>query len=592
MEALMDKYELKSEENVGIIPSFWKSLFSITTEQVMMIDTRGRVLFTNKGLFNISAKDAIGKSIFLLVPSSYAIILKNKLEEVNKIQAKVTFESLVDINGSIKHLELVIDPVLNEEQILQGYSLASIDTTQIKQAHRKYNYKSNLEKLFLNISTKFINLPVEKVDNGINESLELISRFTHSEHAYIVLFNKGFNQIGYEWHSSNVANVPFCNIDNVKSLLENTIDELKDNDPILIKPYDSQYRLGNDCPILVNPMILESQYYGALVLVGKTNSEEGWSKSFAKPMMLFSNVFINTMERKKNALAEKQREQTLEKAIKERTYAIEEQRNELLIKAKELAKTESLLVEANEKLKLANVSLEQTVFRRTSSLEKTNQELDRFVYSVSHDIKAPLASVKGLINLVRMSPADELDNSLNLMDKSIDKLNGFVSDILTHSRNSRLELKRDVINFHKEIEHAAEELRHMDKANEVKLITAFNQKEEVITDQYRLQSILKNLISNAVKYHNPDAKKSWVKVVVNATKERINIRVSDNGIGIGVNEVDRVFEMFYRASEKSFGSGLGLYIVKETIEKMNGHILVSSQEGVGATFSLNIPNLA
>jgi len=257
-----------------------------------------------------------------------------------------------------------------------------------------------------------------------------------------------------------------------------------------------------------------------------------------------------------------------------------------------LAKTESLLVEANEKLKLANVSLEETVLKRTSSLEKTNQELDRFVYSVSHDIKAPLASVKGLINLVRMSPTDELGNSLNLMDKSIDKLNGFVSDILTHSRNSRLELKRDTINFEDEIEQAAEELRHMDKAHKVKLITVFNQKGESITDQYRLQSILKNLISNAVKYHNPEANKSWVKVVVNATKERINIRVSDNGIGIGANEVDRVFEMFYRASEKSFGSGLGLYIVKETIEKMSGHILVSSQEGVGATFSLNIPNLA
>ncbi len=591
MEAFANECDLQKEKKIEVSSSFWKSLFSITSEQVLMIDTKGRVLFTNKGFFDISAQEAIGKSIFGLVPSAYSIILKNKLAEVYKTQSKVTFESIVEINKTRKHLELAIDPVYDEYQVLQGFSLASIDTTVIKLAQRRYNYKSNLEKLFLNISTNFINLSPNEIDEGIIESLELISRFTSSEHAYIVLFDKEEKNIAYEWHAMNTNNLPFCDLKTAKTLLKSSTCKLHKNESVLIKQNDLEFGLKNDCPILVNPMILEGQQYGVLILMGKINSKNDWSADFAKPMMLFSNVFINTMERKKSSMVEKQRELVLEKAIKQRTIAIEQQKDKLMLQARELAKTEGLLRQANEKLKQSNISLEKTVSQRTSSLEKTNQELDRFVYSVSHDIKAPLASVKGLINLVRMSSEEELEKSLNLMDRSIDKLNGFVGDILVHSRNGRVELKHNEIDFANEIELAAEGLRYMDCADNVKLITSFQQNVVAITDQYRLQSVLKNLISNAVKYHNPNVKKSWVKIAVKTSKERIKIKVSDNGIGIRAENVDKIFDMFYRASENSFGSGLGLYIVKETIEKLGGIITVASQEKVGTTFSLNIPNL-
>ncbi|MCF6361646.1 MAG: PAS domain-containing sensor histidine kinase [Cyclobacteriaceae bacterium] len=591
MEGLVDTYKSHIKEKVNITSSFWKSLFSITSEQVLMIDTKGRVLFTNQGLFDVSAKEVVGRSIFLLVPSAYAIILKNKLEEVNKVKSKVSFESTFETRHGRRNVNLAIDPVYDNNKILKGYSLASTDTTEIKLTQRKYNYKLNLEKLFLNISTKFINLPASNIDGGIEESLELISRFTNSEHAYIMLFNDESSTISYEWHSVLRSNNPYCSIEPIKKFLLNSVYQLNNSEPILIKTSDANFGLTNDCPLLVNPMLLEGKRYGALILVGKVNSEDDWSEDFAKPMMLFSNVFINTLERKKSNIKEDERSNALEKAIKQRTIAIENQKNKLVYQANELAKTEALLRQANDKLKLANSSLEKTVSQRTSSLEKTNQELDRFVYSVSHDIKAPLASVKGLINLVRLSPREEIDNSLNLMDRSIDKLNGFVEDILTHSRNSRVDISPVEVNFAKEIELAAEGLRYMHNANNVKLITFFNEKSKAVTDQYRLQSVLKNLISNAVKYHNPAAKKSWIKIAVETSTEKICIKISDNGIGIDSANVDKIFDMFYRASDKSFGSGLGLYIVKETIDKLRGTITVASQENVGTTFSLNIPNL-
>ncbi len=319
-----NKQDLSSFEDFDF--AFWQSLFSITTEQVMMIDTRGRVLFTNKGLFDVSAREAVGKSVFLLVPSAYAIILKNKIAEANKIKSKVKFESFIETKYGKKNLDLILDPVFDNRKEIIGYSLASIDTTAIKLAHRKFNYKANLEKLFLNISTKFINLPASKIAGGIIESLELISRFTNSEHAYIVLYDNISSEIGYEWHANYSSIIPFCTLSAVKKLLKNTAHQLESTDPVLIEPKDVNFGLNNDCPILVNPMMLEEKQYGALVLVGKLNAEEDWSEDFANSMMLFSNVFINTEERRKNSLKEEEGKAALEQAIKERTYAIEEQK--------------------------------------------------------------------------------------------------------------------------------------------------------------------------------------------------------------------------------------------------------------------------
>ena len=178
------------------------------------------------------------------------------------------------------------------------------------------------------------------------------------------------------------------------------------------------------------------------------------------------------------------------------------------------------------------------------------------------------------------------------MERSINKLNGFVQDILEYSRNSRLTIKKDPINFQQQVESAREDLKHMHMAEGVELITRYDIETPVMSDENRLQSVLKNLISNAVKYHNPDLEKSWVMVEILTSKKDFHIKVSDNGMGISKESIPHVFDMFYRASEKSYGSGLGLYIVKETIQKMRGSIHVSSKEGVGTTFELTLPNLA
>lgn len=571
---------------------FLETLLNTASEQVLMIDIDGIVHFTNKDIFDTPKESAIGQNFYSLVPSTYMLLVKDKLKEAKTLLKSTSFETLFKSNGKLKSIETNIKPVFGDNNELKGFALTSVDTTEFKTARKRYEYKMNLEKLFLNISTKFINLPAEEIEQGINEALELMARFTNADHAYILLQNTASSKIDFEWHTINsIENDPSCNLKDIGPFLSEKIAKNDYTEPQLIPAHEVPNNLKK-CPVFVCPMILEKKQYGALVLIGKSTVTAEWSDDFSKPMMLIANVFINTLERKKNALLEKRRQAELELIIKQRTQKIELQKEKLLEQASELKEAEAKIRAAYQELKKANFLLEKKVADRTSSLEKTNQELDRFVYSVSHDIKAPLASVLGLVNLIRISKGDEIETNLKLMERSINKLNGFVQDILEYSRNSRLTVKKDPINIKQQVESAREDLKHMELAEDVELITSYNIPTPVFSDESRLQSVLKNLLSNAVKYHNPDKEKSWVKVDVSADSKRIYIQISDNGNGIGEKSLPHVFDMFYRASEKSSGSGLGLYIVKETVQKMGGSIHVTSIENEGTTFDLTLPNLA
>ena len=103
--------------------------------------------------------------------------------------------------------------------------------------------------------------------------------------------------------------------------------------------------------------------------------------------------------------------------------------------------------------------------------------------------------------------------------------------------------------------------------------------------------MLNNLISNAIRYHNPERENPFVRINANINESGAKIEVEDNGIGISQEYHEKVFEMFYRVSESSNGSGLGLYIVKEAVNKLNGDITVKSTPGVGSKFTLHIPNI-
>ena len=235
---------------------------------------------------------------------------------------------------------------------------------------------------------------------------------------------------------------------------------------------------------------------------------------------------------------------------------------------------------------------EEAINLQNTKLIKANQELDNFVYSVSHDLRAPITSALGLIEISRKSnDLEEIHNYLNLQKRSLTRMDKFIQDILNYSRNSRIDIQKDKINFSTLIEETLAQYSFIKGAQEITKITSIKQDQSFYSDQRRLSVVLSNLISNAIQFSNPFNETPCIKISVKVLKNETNIEIQDNGIGIEKSHIDKIFNMFYRATNYQPGSGLGLYIVKESIDKLKGKIAVESQLGVGTTFTIIIPNL-
>jgi len=234
---------------------------------------------------------------------------------------------------------------------------------------------------------------------------------------------------------------------------------------------------------------------------------------------------------------------------------------------------------------------EEKIARTNRELSKRNTELDNFVYSVSHDLRAPIASVLGLINLAKK----DKDISMKLMylemiNKSALQQDDFIKEILDQSRNSRLEVKREEIMFEPLIDETFTQLKFATSAGQsVERVVTVDQKGPFYSDRWRLKVILNNIISNAIRYRN--GKDPVIKVDVLINENLASVAIQDNGKGIEREHLPNVYKMFYRATDDGAGSGLGLYIVKEAIDKLNGQIDIQSEVGKGTVVRFAIPQI-
>ena len=237
---------------------------------------------------------------------------------------------------------------------------------------------------------------------------------------------------------------------------------------------------------------------------------------------------------------------------------------------------------------------ERTLRKQNEELVKINKELDSFVYSVSHNLRAPLMSVLGLINLVQLENKngdDTINNYFQMMQHSIHKLDETLKEILDYSRNARSALNIAEIDTRRMVEESFERLKYMEGSDAIEKSIEMGEVYPFYTDAYRLSVIINNLVSNAIKYRDSNKGHNELVVSVNITETQLDISFHDNGIGISADFLPRIFEMFYRATERSEGAGLGLYIVRETVDKLHGSIAVESDMGKGTTFKVVLPNL-
>ncbi len=248
----------------------------------------------------------------------------------------------------------------------------------------------------------------------------------------------------------------------------------------------------------------------------------------------------------------------------------------------------SIMQDVSE-LENALTDLEQT----NNELLKINAELDRFVYSTSHDLRAPLTSVMSLIDLAEdLQPQGELAEYLELMKSSINRTDQVIRNILIYSRNSRMEVSHDRINLHQQISSYFESIRHQPMIQGIRFELDIAPGTELVSDRIRLESIYSNLLGNAFKYHRPDGDDRYVRISFREEGDHVMLCVTDNGTGILEEHKAKIFDMFSRFSEHSQGSGLGLYICSEIVRKLGGSIEVESTLGQGSRFTVRMPKKA
>lgn len=226
---------------------------------------------------------------------------------------------------------------------------------------------------------------------------------------------------------------------------------------------------------------------------------------------------------------------------------------------------------------------------KIAELEKTNDELNRFIYSISHELRAPLVSTMGVINLVKMEGLYHSSGEYwGLIETCSNRLDYYIQKTLQYYRNNKTVSEHTLIDFEQLIPGLIELYSYSDKETEFTI--DIDQSINFYGDAFRIEVILGNLISNAIKYQKEDATEKKVNINIKVGREQAEISIADNGMGILNEHLEKIFTQFFK-SKVNHGSGLGLFIVKEALNKINGRIAVSSELTNGTTFKITIPNV-
>lgn len=222
-------------------------------------------------------------------------------------------------------------------------------------------------------------------------------------------------------------------------------------------------------------------------------------------------------------------------------------------------------------------------------LVNVNKELDTFVYSASHDLRSPIASLKGLVDLSLTEDEQSTRiHYLRLMNGIIEKLDIFIKEILDFFKNKRTAVDNETVSLEKLTGEAVALVEFITGAHTIDIVKNL-EVDTIQSDELRLKIILNNLISNAVKYSDSNKKNKFIRITSRYDGACCIIAVEDNGVGIKEEYFESIFNMFFVTPKSKKGTGLGLYIVKETVEKLGGKITVTSKVNTGSTFTVSLP---
>jgi len=283
-------------------------------------------------------------------------------------------------------------------------------------------------------------------------------------------------------------------------------------------------------------------------------------------------------------------------AITEKNIHITEQKERLERQRDELEKAQKTIEKQNKKLIEINVNLESEVKKRAGELQEAYQELlkahtqlDQFTYRSSHDLKGPIATLLGLCVVGRLELHDN-PKALNIIDRLESRareMEKVLSRLIFSLDIKHKEVELNPINLpelQQKIYQEFEDLENFD------ILFNVNGKAELFSDSYLLQTVLENMVENSYQYRNPHRQENFIKIDwKELSHDQIEIRITDNGLGIPMETSEYIFDMFFKASNISKGSGLGLYIVKVIIEKLGGQIRLLNSDELLTVFEIILP---
>jgi PAS domain S-box-containing protein len=227
---------------------------------------------------------------------------------------------------------------------------------------------------------------------------------------------------------------------------------------------------------------------------------------------------------------------------------------------------------------------------REIELVKSNKQLDQIIFKTIHDLKAPLMSALGLVDIAERASEKEREGYMKLIRKSLQSLDSLIEEMNDFFRNDKTAVQRERIDLHGMIEAELSSLKTLADENGITIASEIHHEGEFFSDTVRVRTVISNILSNAVKYYDPQKNRPFVNISVTINEDICIIKMEDNGIGIEPKYHDKIFDLFFRATDHSQGTGLGLFIVKDTVEKLKGKIEVKSEVGRGTMFTISVPN--
>lgn len=223
-------------------------------------------------------------------------------------------------------------------------------------------------------------------------------------------------------------------------------------------------------------------------------------------------------------------------------------------------------------------------------LETTNHHLDHFIFKTTHDLRAPLHSALGLLKLAENAKGAEQAQYMAMLKSSLLRLDTFIEEVNSLYKNDKLAILREKINLREMLANEMEKLRNLPEATGIRIDLSVVEDHVLYSDPVRLKTIIANVLSNSIKYSDSRKSNRYILIAAQIFPDQVFISFEDNGVGVATEYQEKIFDMFFRANDQTHGTGLGLYIVKDTVDRLGGKILLQSKPGLGSTFVVKLPN--